>query len=708
MNKAATHFFLYFLFSSIFITSCSDKEKASPHADWSGYQGGNDRNQYSHLDQINTSNVTALKEAWRYDSGDADSTGKTQIQCNPLIIDGIIYGTNPALNIFALDGTTGKELWKFHPPISDDSGQGANRGLTVYGAGDQMCIIYTSGAFIYAVNAKTGKLVETFGDGGKVDLHKGLDRNVDSLFIVSNSPGVIYKDLFIVGSRVSESIGHVPGHIRAYDARTGEQKWIFHTIPHPGEEGYDTWPKDAYLKSGGANAWSGMSLDEKRGMVFVPTGSASFDFYGGDREGQNLFSNCVIALDANTGKKIWHYQTVHHDVWDRDNPAPPNLVTVTHNGKKIDAVAQITKSSYVFLFNRETGEPLFEVNEVPVPQSTLDGEKTWPTQPVPSKPRPFARHEITEKDLPIRSQEARQFAIDKLAQIQKGNQFQPPSEEGTLLFPGFDGGGEWGGAAADPEGIMYINSSEMPWIMTMNKVDKSQNQDMASMGKNVYKAACIACHGANLEGSNLYGNVPSLVNLKDRIDKPQLIKTLKNGKGVMPSFGTLSENALNALSAYLLQTEEKDNNKDVAATWPYPYTFGGYKRFVAPDGLAAINPPWGQLSAIDLNLGEIKWQVTLGNVDSIKIAGVAQTGTENYGGPIVTAGNLIFIAATTDSKIRAFDKSTGKELWSAKLPAPGFSTPATFSKNGKQFIVTAAGGGKIGQRSSGYYVAYAL
>ncbi|HPN69728.1 MAG TPA: PQQ-binding-like beta-propeller repeat protein, partial [Saprospiraceae bacterium] len=359
MNKATKHIFLYFLFSFIFITSCSDREKATPDADWSGYQGGNDRNQYSDLDQINTSNVTRLKEVWRYDSGDSDTTGKTQIQCNPLIIDGIIYGTNPALKLFALDGVTGKELWKFHPLISDESGQGANRGLTVYGAGDQMCIIYTSGAFIYAVNAKTGKLVETFGDGGKVDLHKGLDRNVDSLFIVSNSPGVIYKDLFIVGSRVSESIGHVPGHIRAYDARTGVQKWIFHTIPHPGEEGYDTWPKDAYIKSGGANAWSGMSLDEKRGMVFVPTGSASFDFYGGDREGQNLFSNCVIALDANTGKKIWHYQTVHHDVWDRDNPAPPNLVTVTHNGKKIDAVAQITKSSYVFLFNRETGEPLF-------------------------------------------------------------------------------------------------------------------------------------------------------------------------------------------------------------------------------------------------------------------------------------------------------------------------------------------------------------
>lgn len=694
----------------IILYSCQPEQPALSDADWPSYLGGKDVNHYSPLKQVDTANVNELEQVWIYHSGDADAEGRSQIQCNPLVIDGILYGTSAKLKLLALDAATGEELWRFDPfgGQYDQYGLGVNRGVAYWEEGKDKRILFTAGSFLYAVDARTGKLIPSFGKDGKVSLHEGLGREVDGLFLVSNTPGIVYQDLLILGTRVSESVGPVPGHVRAYNIRTGDIAWAFHTIPHPGEEGYDTWPPDAWQRSGGANAWSGMSLDEERGVVYIPTGSASFDFYGGDRHGQNLFANCVLALDAATGKRLWHFQTVHHDLWDRDLPAPPNLVTVTHDGKKRDAVAQITKSGYVFLLDRETGQPLFEVEERPVPPSTLDGEQAWPTQPIPLKPPPFSRQSITEAGLPRRSKEAYDYAHLIWSNTREAQPFVPPSEEAAFLFPGFDGGGEWGGAAVDPEGTLYVNSSEMPWLLQMEKYQVLAGGSMAERGRQIFQSTCIACHGAGLEGNELYGNIPSLIGLKERMQKPQFVELLKKGRGLMPSFAVLSENEVNALSAYLLHTEEAAVENGEEESWPYPYTFKGYNRFKAPDGYPAIAPPWGQLTAIDLNEGAIKWQIPLGAHPELTELGLPPTGTENYGGPVVTAGGLLFIAATMDEKIRAFDKRTGRQLWEAPLPAAGFATPATYTVNGKQYIVVAAGGGKLGLKSGDAYVAFAL
>lgn len=694
----------------LLLCSCQPEKPAPSPEDWPSYLGGKDANHYSSLRQVDTGNVHELEQVWIYHSGDADTDNRSQIQCNPLIIDGVLYGTSPKLKLLALNAATGRELWRFDPFEGqyEEYGMGVNRGVAYWEAGEDRRILFTAGPFLYAVDARTGLPIPSFGKGGKVNLREGLDRNVGELFIASNTPGIVYRDLLILGSRVSESTGPVPGHIRAYNIRTGERAWIFHTIPHPGEEGSDTWPPGAWQRSGGANAWSGMSLDEERGVVFVPTGSASFDFYGGDRHGQNLFANCVLALDAATGKKLWHFQVVHHDLWDRDLPAPPNLVAVTHNGRKREAVAQITKSGHVFLLDRKTGQPLFEVEERPVPPSTLDGEHAWPTQPFPLKPPPFSRQAITEEDLPQRSREAFEYAHLIWSNAAKGRPFLPPSEQASLLFPGFDGGGEWGGAAVDEEGVLYVNSSEMPWLVQMEKHRPLHDGTMAERGQQIFRSTCMACHGADLKGNQLYGNIPSLLGLKERMQKPQFAELLRKGKGVMPSFSMLPESEVNALSAYLLETEEAPAEGPEEGSWPYPYAFKGYNRFKAPDGYPAIRPPWGRLTAVDLNEGTIKWQIPLGEHPELKEKGLAATGTENYGGPVATAGGLLFIAATMDEKIRAFDKRTGRQLWEAPLPAAGFATPATYAVDGRQYIVVAAGGGKLGLKSGDAYVAFAL
>ena len=705
---------VFFLLALSFLFSCKN-DAPQQYDNWEAYLGGKDANQYSPLDQINTGNVHQLKQAWIYQSGDRDTANRSQIQCNPLIIDGVFYGTSPKLKLFALDASNGEERWVFDPFEGNykDFGMGVNRGLAFWKRENENRIFYTAGPFLFAINPKNGQPIRSFGEDGKVDLHQGLDREVEGLFIVSNTPGIIFEDLLILGSRVSESTGPVPGHVRAFDVKTGEIRWIFHTIPHPGEVGYNTWPEDAWKNSGGANAWSGFSLDEERGIVFVPTGSASFDFYGGDRHGENLFANCVLALNAQTGERIWHYQTIHHDLWDRDLPAPGNLLTVTHNGQQIDAIAQITKAGYVFLFNRETGEPLFQIEERPVPPSDLEGESAWPTQPFPVKPPPFSRQEVTAKDLDTRSPEVYEYAKSVWERARKGSPYIPPNEEGFLLFPGFDGGGEWGGAAADPNsGIMYINSSEMPWLMQMGKYELPDDGLLASKGRQLYNVACIACHGSQLEGSNMYGNTPALTGLKDRLTADEVKSVIKNGKGVMPSFAVLKPQEVDALTAFLFDSSEKiaadSLDTNVNPTWPYPYVFKGYNRFYGPDGYPAITPPWGQLSAIDLNEGSIKWQITLGEHPELTAQGIPPTGTENYGGPAITAGGLIFIAATMDEKIRAFDQKDGRLLWESDLPAAGYATPAIYAIDGKQYIVIAAGGGKLGTKSGDAYVAFSL
>ena len=686
-------------------------------SNWGVYLGDSASSHYSALHQITPRNVAKLEVAWTYRAGGNDPNNRSQIQCNPLVIDGILYGTTPDLQLFAIDAASGRELWRFNPAaVKGLAKSGVNRGLVSWASGADHRILYANDHFLHAIDAKTGERIPTFGQGGSIDLKRDLGRDVSALALQSTTPGVLFGDLLILGMRLGEGPAPAaPGHIRAYDVRSGKLVWRFNTIPHPGELGYETWPPNAYQYAGGVNVWTGFALDEKRGLVFCPTGSATFDFWGGNRIGQDLFANCLIALDARTGKRVWHQQLVHHDLWDRDLPAPPNLVTLTHGGRKVDAVAQVTKSGHVFVFNRETGEPLFPILEVPVPMSDLQGESAWPTQPLPTKPSPFSRQLFTYDEITDISPESHRQVLDRFSRIRPHTPFLPPSREGTILFPGFDGGAEWGGAATDPDGVLYVNGNEMPWVLTMVET-KSRAGEPLTTGEAIFTQICAACHGIDRMG-NKTQNVPSLIGVEGRLKKPDVLALLKTGKGVMPSFDFLTETQRALVVDYLLGTVRPGPSNDpgrkeglggVDVLGTIPYTMTGYNRWLDTNGYPAIKPPWGTLNAIDLNTGEYRWRVTLGEWPELIAKGIPPTGTENYGGPVVTAGGLVFIAASRDEQLRAFDRKTGKELWRAKLPAAGYATPATYSVNGKQYVVIACGGGKIGTKSGDSYIAFAL
>jgi quinoprotein glucose dehydrogenase len=682
---------------------------------WRVYQGDDGSNQYSVLDQINKDNVGALEVAWIYHTGDRRGYDRSQIQCNPIIVDSVLFGTSPQLKALALHAGTGQLIWSFDPFEAGADPQGVNRGVAYWEEGDGRRLLFTAGPYLYALDARTGQPVPTFGEDGRVDLRDGLGRDVSNLSVRANAPGRVYRDLVILGSSLSEGPRTAPGHIRAYNVRTGAIAWTFHTIPHPGEFGYETWPEDAWQYIGGANNWTGMSLDAERGVVYIPTGSPAFDFWGGNRHGENLFGNSILALDAATGERVWHYQLVRHDLWDRDPPAPPNLVTVEHDGRRIDAVAQITKSGHVWLLDRDTGEPLFPVEELEVPASDLKGEQAWPTQHFPAKPPPFARQTFTEADVSDLTPETQAYLRQRLEGVRMGGQFIPPSTDGIVIFPGFDGGGEWGGAAFDPAtGLLYVNSNEMPWILTMVELPTSYGFSLYAMGKHTYAVHCAVCHGPDRQG-DAQNTYPSLLNVDEKYTEVEVQQLLKTGRGFMPAFDFLTEREKEGITAFLFgqgEDEEfgsrvvEETNEHPAQASPYSHT--GYNRFLDPDGYPAVKPPWGTLNAIDLNKGEIVWTVRLGEFPELTARGIPQTGTENYGGPVVTAGGLLFIGATKDEMFRVFDKDTGDVLWETKLPAGGYATPATYMLGGKQYVVIAAGGGKMGTKSGDAYVAFAL
>ena len=691
--------------------------------EWTNYGGNKSNNHYSSLAQIDTNNVLDLKKAWEYHTGDADD--KTQIQVNPLIIDGVLYGVSPKLKLFALDAGTGKERWVFNPiEPNSTSAKGMGyfsmnvcRGVAFYKNGkDDQRVFYSASGSLYCVNALTGKLILSFGTEGKIDLHQDLGVDASDLFVASTTPGIIYKDLIIVGARVSEAAPAAPGHIRAYDVHTGKMRWIFHTIPYPGEAGFESWDnKEAYQHVGGANAWAGFSLDEAKGIVFAPIGSAVYDFYGGKRPGDNLFANSVLALDASTGKRIWHFQTVHHDIWDRDLPTAPVIVNITKDGKNIDALVSVSKSGFIFLFDRTTGKPIYPINETPVPTvSELVGEKPSPTQPIPSFFKPFARQILLEKDLNhLVPDSSYQDIKNRLATYKTGNMFNPASKAGTVIFPGFDGGAEWGGPAFDPtSGILYVNANEMPWILTM--VDLKEKpiklETNLQAGERLYKTSCMACHGPNQKGA---GNYPPLIDINKKYNEEQFSALLSSGRRMMPAFSQLSATEKKAIASFILKNELAQKEKFIAPIRPIdewntmPYSATGYNKFLTKEGYPAVAPPWGTLNAINLNTGQLVWKDTLGDVPELKAKGI-HTGTENYGGPVVTAGGLIFIAATKDAKFRAFNKRTGKLLLEIDLPAAGFATPAVYEKNGKEYVVIACGGGKLKAKTGDSYVAFAL
>ena len=673
---------------------------AADEVDWPAYGGGTDEIRYSKLDQINTRNVGKMGVAWTFDTGDAFAG--SEFQCNPLIINGVLYSTTPKVNVVALDAASGKLLWRYDPnPGAHVLGKMRNRGMNFWSNGDQSRLFFTYRQYLISLDAKTGKVDHAFGADGKVDLRDELGREPRNM-VSMTTPGVVYHDLLIVGSMMSETLPASPGDIRAYDVRTGKLRWTFHTIPRPGEFGYETWPKDAWTYTGAANDWSGMALDEKRGLLFIPTGSAAFDFYGANRVGDDLFADCLLALKAETGERIWHFQEVHHDIWDRDLPSPPSLVTITHDGKKVDGVAQTTKSGYVYVFERETGKPIFPIEERPVPKSELSGEVTAATQPFPLLPAPFARQALTEDMLTERTPAAHEAALARFKKTLSAGQFVPASTQGTVIFPGFDGGAEWGGSAFDPQtGLLYVNANEMAWILRM--VEQHENKTNEASGKSLYMANCAGCHRPDLSGG--LPEFPSLRNLSARYTDADVMKLLQQGSGRMPAFAQLGNPAMKAIAEFVLNGEDTTVESKQNAQLFMRYMNDGYNRFLDPDGYPAIKPPWGTLNAIDLNTGQYAWKIPFGEYP--KLAG--KTGSENYGGPVVTAGGLVFIGATSyDKKFHAFDKKTGQLLWETTLPFAGNATPATYEVDGRQYVVIAAGGGKSPDPSGGVIVAFSL
>ncbi len=711
--------FLILLLSVLFLDNCAPKADLSTTS-WSVTGGGKQGGHYTGARQIDTNNVINLQVAWTYHTGDADTAHHSQIQCNPIIAHDVMYVTSPQLKVAALDVATGKEIWSYDPQANREFDRGANfalnnnRGVSYWEKGDERRIFFVAGALLRALDARTGKPVAAFGNNGTIDLHDGLGRDVAGLYVTSTSPGIIYKDLIIMGTRVSEQSDAAPGHLRAYDVRTGKMRWIFHTIPQPGEFGYDTWEDPvAYQHIGGANCWSGFTLDEKRGILFAPIGSASFDFYGGMRKGNGLFANCLLALDAATGKRIWHFQMVHHDVWDKDLPTAPALVTLHRNGQTIDAVAQPTKTGYIYVFERATGKPVFPIEEVPVPlYSEMEGEKLSPTQPIPTLPKAFTRQGFKESDLnTLVSTESFNDIQKKYRKYKTNNLYNPLSAEGTVLFPGLDGGAEWGGPAVDPAtDVMYVNANEIPWVLTLHKVGpkNSGGENFASAGKRLYIQHCMACHGANREGA---GAFPSLVEAHTKYNAAQTTQLISTGRRMMPGFTQLNEEEKQAIAAFVLNDASVGQKKFTSAIQAdtflnLSYNISGYNKFQTKEGYPAIQPPWGTLNAVNLNTGNIEWRIPLGETEAFKKKGII-TGTENYGGPVVTAGGLLFIGATMDGKFRAFNKRTGALLWETTLPAGGFATPAAYTYKGKQYIVIACGGGR-GHISGDSYVSFAL
>ena len=612
--------------------------QATKSVDWPVYGGQAAGDHYSSLMQINRSNVAKLAEAWRFDAHEEGG-----LETSPVVVGRVLYAYTATQKVIALDAATGKLIWTFDSGVR---GTQPTRGVAYWTDGKRGVILAGVMNFLYALDAGTGRPIAGFGEDGRIDLRKGLRGEYQLQSVVLTSPGIIYKDMIIVGGRNPETHPAPPGDVRAFDVRTGALRWTFHTIPHPGEFGYETWPDGAWKTAGAANNWAGMSLDAKLGIVYVPTGSAVFDFYGADRVGDDLFADSLIALDAATGKRLWHFQGVHHDVWDRDFPAPPALVTVVHDGRKVDAVAQTSKQGFVFLLDRDTGKPLLPVEEKKFPASEVPGEVTSPTQPIPAKPAPYTRQVLTEEMLTVRSPELHDAAVKEFKTFRNGGQFVPLAlDKETVLFPNWVGGAEWGGPAVDPmSGVLYVNSNEIASVFAL-----TENKPTGGTGERTYRNQCALCHGKDRAGSP--PAIPSLVNVGKYLSAPDIESILANGRGRMPSFPALTGEHRTALVRYLrgegddARVADPDHDAIYSSSpdgTPLKYQVTGSRDFLDKDGYPAITPPWGTLSAIDLNTGEYLWHVPLGEYPKLTAAGVAATGTENYGGPVVTKGGLLF------------------------------------------------------------------
>lgn len=694
---------------------------------WSVYKADNASSGYSILDQINVKNVNEIEIAWTHKFKDAPEGSRgSNNESNPIIIDGVMYTLSGRHRVYALNATSGEEIWSFDP-FDGGAGGGIGRGVTYWEEGKDKRILFTGGDKLFALNAETGVPIKSFGEEGWVSMNIGMRGDPDKISVIPTSPGIVFHDLLIIGNEVSELYGAEPGYIRAYNIKTGKLEWTFHTVPKPGEFGYETWPKDAWKYVGGANSWGGMSLDEKRGMVFFATGSPTYDYYGKDRIGENLFGNSVVALDARTGKYKWHFQTVHHDLWDYDLPAPPNLITVVHKGKKIDAVAQTSKLGYIYTFNRDTGEPLFPIEEKPVPASDIPGEQAWPTQPIPSKPAPYSRQMVTRDDLMYYSKNSYDSLLMRFNAFRYEGPFTPPSIQGTFMLPGSRGGSSWGGGSIDPyKGIIYVKSNDSPEIATMKKVTENETSNLSvfNQGKALYSTYCVSCHMADKNGDES-GN-PSLLAIETRLSREDALNKIKRGGGKMPSFASVIAGKEEAIISYLfdkessaarpsreqsflkeIQENESANKSGIITPKEDKYlNLTAYGQFLDNQRRPGIKPPWGQLHAINLNTGEYEWSITLGNQPEGQLPGAPETGASGSAGPLITKGGLVFIGSTRDRKFRAFDQKTGQKVWETTLPGIANANPSSYWSKGKQYIAIAVSGDA--SNPAGYIISFAL
>ncbi|MEX2263601.1 MAG: pyrroloquinoline quinone-dependent dehydrogenase [Bryobacteraceae bacterium] len=595
------------------------KEGSDAAREWRWYGGDAGASRYSTCDRITPSNVRQLKVAWVHKTEDSSARPATSIECTPIVVDGVMYISTARVRVQALNAATGIPLWTFDPGGGRTSRRspGVNRAVCYWEDGDDKRIFATYRDQLWCLNAKTGKPVEGFGQQGTIDLKDNFDHDMTNLTMKHTSPVVVYRDVVVTGGGGGEGpYPEAPGHIRGYDARTGKRRWIFHTVPRPGEYGHDTWGGDSWKYAGGTNCWGGMSVDTARGIVYAGIGSPSFDFWGGDRAGNNLFGNCVLALDALTGKRKWHFQTVHHDVWDYDLPAQPTLATVRQGGRSIDAVVQVTKQGFVFFLDRATGKPLFPVEERPIPAAKMPGEVLSKTQPFPLKPPPVSRQGFQDEWITNISPEAHAQVKARVEQLAHGALFTPVPYSGGIIHPGFRGGPLWGGCCFDPKlNLVFVNSDETSNVIAF--------------------------------------------------DEP------KPGMNVR----------------FSLKTRQQ---------------------LLDPEGYPGIAPPWGYLTAIDVDKGDFRWREVNGEFPELTARGVPKTGSNSHGGSICTAGGLVFMAGTFDKKMRAFESTSGKVLWEHELPAGGFATPCTYEADGKQYVVIAAGGGKNGSAANDEFIAFSL
>jgi quinoprotein glucose dehydrogenase len=696
----------------------------APATEWRDYGGTPDQSKYAVTPDINKKTVSKLAVAWTYPTSD-----ERAYQFNPVIADDVMYVLAKNSSLVAIDVVSRKELW-IHANLRGIT----NRGINYWQSkdGKERRLLFAMDDLLQAIDARTGKSITSFGRNGVVDLRAGLGRDPATIRrVMSSTPGRVFENLLILGSSPGEGYFSAPGHIRAYNVITGELAWTFRTIPQPGEFGHDTWPKDAWRYAGGVNVWGEITVDQKRGIAYLPVSSPTYDYYGADRLGMNLFSDCLLALDARTGKRLWHFQMVHHDLWDYDPTAAPQLITVRKDGKTIEAVAQATKQGFVFVFDRVTGKPVWPIEERPVPKSDVPGEQAWPTQPVPSL-EPTARQVVRPDDLtPYLISDAERAAWRERISKARTGLFNPPALQETAVVPGAVGGTNWGNTAANPRaGIIYLLNQDFP---SFYRLQEQRNRNVAGgpgrfgppdpesvrRGAIAYQEHCAMCHGADRAGTPAG---PSLLSAGSQIGGPQFRRIITYGNGRMPPLPHVSDQQAGDMLAFLGGGARPRRAADLppapapagpvvanggiarpAVTGPVPEAMQAYpegvsvpaQRYFTDYGLGypyLLAPPWSQIIAYDLNKGVIKWRKPLGQDLDVTRAGGRDTGLPRGSqrqGMIVTSTGIVFSTAR-DGVFYAFDADNGEVLWSHQLPMATEGLPAIYEVKGRHYIVVNA------------------